>query len=56
MTISTEEPVRISRKSRPEGKKTSFSKEITKERPTLKGASSRKEIAVPRFRLVGNVG
>jgi len=36
MTISTEEPMRISGKSRPEGKKTSFSKEKTKKRPTLK--------------------
>ena len=42
MTISTEEPVRISGKSRPEGKKTSFSKETTKRRPTLKELQEKK--------------
>jgi len=42
MTISTEEPVSISGKSRPEGKKTLFSKEITKKRPTLKELRERK--------------
>jgi len=36
MAIFTEEPVRISGKSRLEGKKTSFSKETTKKRPTLR--------------------
>jgi len=42
MTISTEEPVRISGKSRPEGKKTSFSKETTKRSPTLKELQEKK--------------
>jgi len=42
MTICTEEPMRISGKSRPEGKKTSFSKETIKKRPTLKELQERK--------------
>jgi len=41
MTISTEEPIRISGKSKPKGKKTSFSKETTKNRPTLKELQER---------------
>jgi len=36
MTIFTEEPMGISGKSRPKGKKASFSKETTRRHPTLK--------------------
>jgi len=42
MTISAGEPVRISGKSRPEVKKTLFSKETTKKRSTLKELQERK--------------
>jgi len=42
ITVSTGEPVRISGKSRPQGKNTSFSKDTTKKHPTLKELQERK--------------
>ena len=42
ITISTKEHVRISGKSRPEGKKVLFLKETTKKRPTLKELQEKK--------------